>query len=250
MSPSISAGVVGSLHRPYSRVMAQPVVLAPPRIRAGVLVPGAALVLTGWAILAVVRDHVSVPSFAAMWIAMSVAMMIPTALRPLMRAAQGSVWGAWRFVTGFLGVWLVAGVPTYVVMNAIDWTAGWIAATWVLAGAYQLTPPMQRNLMTCRSIRFAGDPTRYGARQGVRCVASCWPVMLAVMVTAMALPGAVLPLLALVAVTALLCWEKQPGTTARAVAVVGMAMVLVAAGGAVLLGGGGGAHHSTGTSTS
>ena len=67
----------------------------------------------------------------------------------------------------------------------------------------------------------------------------------------MALPGIVLPLLALVAVTALLCWEKQPGTTARAVASVGMAMLLLAAGGAVVLGGGGGAaHHSTGTSTS
>jgi predicted metal-binding membrane protein len=185
-----------------------------------------------------------------MWAAMSVAMMIPTVLRPMMRAAQGSVSGAWRFVAGFLAVWFVAGVPTFVVMNAVEWTTGWIAAAWVLAGAYQLTPVMQRNLTTCRSVRFTGDPTGYGARQGLRCVASCWPVMLAVMVTAMALPGTVLPLLALVGVTALLCWEKQPGTTSRAVAAVGMAMLLVAAGGAVMLGGGGAAHHSTGTSTS
>jgi predicted metal-binding membrane protein len=231
--------------------MAQSVLLAPPRIRAGVIVPGAVLVLAGWVVLALVRDHVSVPSFATMWLAMSVAMMIPTVLRPMMRAAQGSAWGAWRFALGFLVVWLVAGVPGYVMMNAVEWTAGWIATAWVVAGAYQLTPLMQRNLSTCRSVRFAGDPTRYGLRQGVRCVASCWPVMLAIMVTAMALPGTVLPVLALGAVTALLCWEKQPGTTARAVASVGMAMLLVAAGGAVLLGGGGGpAHHSTGTSTS
>jgi predicted metal-binding membrane protein len=232
--------------------MAQPLVLAPRRIRAGVLVPGAALVLGGWVVLAVARDHASTASFATMWLAMCVAMMIPTALRPMMRAAQGSVAGAWRFTAGFLAVWTVAGLPTYVVMNSVEWTAGWIATTWVLAGAYQLTPLMQRNLTTCRSVRFAGDPTAYGARQGLRCVASCWPVMLAVMVTAMALPGTVLPLVALVAVTALLCWEKQPGTTARAVASVGMAMLLVAAGGAVLFGGGGGgeAHHSTGTSTS
>ncbi len=231
--------------------MAQPVVLAPPRIRAGVLVPGVVLVLGSWAVLAVVRDHASPPSFALMWIAMSVAMMIPTVLRPMMRAAQGSAWGAWRFVAGFLAVWLVAGVPAFLVMNGVEWTTSWIAASWVLAGAYQLTPLMQRKLTTCRSVRFTGDPTRYGARQGVRCVASCWPVMLAVMVTAMALPGTVLPLLALVGVTALLCWEKQPRTTARAVASVGMAMLLVAAGGAVLLGGGGSpAHHSAGTSTS
>jgi predicted metal-binding membrane protein len=231
--------------------MAQPLVLAPPRIRAGVLVPGAVLVVGGWVVLAMARGHVSATSFAAMWLAMSVAMMIPTVLRPMMRAAQGSVWGAWRFVAGFIGAWLVAGVPTYLVMNAVEWTTGWIATAWVVAGAYQLTPVMQRHLTTCRSVPYAGDPAAYGLRQGVRCVASCWPVMLAIMVTAMALPGFVLPLLALVAVTALLCWEKQPGTTSRAVASVGMAMLLVAAGGAVVLGGGDGvAHHGTGTSRS
>lgn len=231
--------------------MAQPVLLAPPCIRAGVIVPGAVLVLAGWVVLALVRDHMSVPSFATMWLAMSVAMMIPTVLRPMMRAAQGSAWGAWRFTWGFLAVWLLAGLPSYVVMNAVEWTTGWIATAWVLAGAYQLTPLMHRNVTTCRSVRFSGNSLDYGVRQGVRCVASCWPVMIAVMVTAMALPGTVLPVLGLVAVTALLCWEKQPGTTARAVASVGMAMLLVAAGGAVLLGGGGSpAHHSTGTSTS
>jgi predicted metal-binding membrane protein len=230
--------------------MTKALAVVPPRIRSGVLWPGAALVLVGWVVLAAVRDHLSVPSFATMWLAMSVAMMIPTVVRPMMRAAQGSVWGAWSFSFGFLAVWLVAGVPSYLVMNAVEWTTGWIATAWVLAGAYQLTPLMQRNLTTCRSVRFSGDPAAYGVRQGARCVASCWPVMLAVMVTAMALPGTVLPLLALVAVTVLLCWEKQPSTTTRAVASVGMAMLLVAAGGAVLLGGGGAAHHSTGTSTS
>jgi predicted metal-binding membrane protein len=230
--------------------MAQSIVLAPRRMSVGVLAPGAVLVAGGWVLLAIARDHASVPSFALMWVAMSVAMMIPTTLRPMMRAAQGSVRGAWLFAGGFVAVWIVAGVPTYAVMNAVEWTTGWIAATWVLAGAYQLTPLMQRSLTTCRSVRFTGDPTGYGVRQGLRCVASCWPVMLAVMVTAMALPGTVLPLLALAGVTALLCWEKQPGTTGRAVAAVGMAMLLTAAGGAVLLGGGGSDHHSSGTSTS
>jgi predicted metal-binding membrane protein len=186
-----------------------------------------------------------------MWLAMAVAMMVPTVLRPLMRAADGSVLRAWEFVGGFVAVWLLAGVPTYLLLGSIAWTPGWIAATWIVAGAYQLTPLMQRNMRTCRSVRFDGDPAAYGIRQGLRCVASCWPVMLAVMVTAMALPGTVLPLLALLAVTALLCWEKQPAATARALAAVGMAMLLVAAGGAVLLGGGGGsAHHSEGVSTS
>jgi len=226
------------------------VVSAPRRINAGVLAPGALLVVAGWSVLAVGPGHASIAPFAAMWLAMSIAMMVPTTLRPMMRAADGSVARAWQFLGGFVAVWLVAGLPTYLVMGAVEWTTGWIAAAWVLAGAYQLTPWMQRQLMTCRSVRFDGDPMAFGFRQGVRCVASCWPVMLAVMVTAMSLPGTVLPLLALVAVTALLCWEKLPGTSARSVAAVGLAILLVAVGGVVLLGGGGSDHHSAGSSTS
>ena len=224
--------------------MAHAIALAPLRVRAGVLLPTLVLVLAGWAVLAVARDHRAVGAFAAMWVAMAVAMMIPTAVRPLLRAADGSATRGWAFLAGFLAIWLVAGVPTFAVMNAIAWTPFWIAAAWFAAGLYQVTPVMQRQLGTCRSVRFDGDPLGYGVRQGVRCVASCWPVMLAVMVTSMALPGVVLPLLALVAVTALLCWEKEPGTTRRAVTSVGMAMLLVAAGGYVLGGGGGADHHS------
>ena len=234
--------------RTYPRGMAQAIALAPRRVRAGVLVPGAALVLAGWAVLAVARDHRELSAFAAMWAAMAIAMMVPTVLRPMMRAADGSVSRAWAFLAGFTAIWLVAGVPTYLVMNAIEWTPFWIAASWFVAGAYQLTPVMHRQLGTCRSVRYDGDAAAYGIRQGLRCVASCWPVMLAVMVTAMALPGTVLPLLALVAVTALLCWEKQPGVASRTIASVGMAMLLVAAGGYVLAGGGGSAHHADGVS--
>ncbi len=230
--------------------MAHVLAMAPPRIRAAVLVPGAMLVLAGWVVLGLARDHGSLGSFAAMWMAMSIAMMIPTTLRPMLRASDGSVARAWQFLGGFVAVWLLAGPPAYLIMGAVDWTTAWIAAVWLLAGAYQVTPLMHRHLTTCRSVRFDGDATRFGLRQGVRCVASCWPVMLAVMVTAMALPGTVLPLLALVAVTALLCWEKEPGTTSRSVAAVGMAMLLLAAGGAVVLGGGGTDHHSAGSSTS
>ena len=75
--------------------------------------------------------------------------------------------------------------------------------------------------------------------------------MIAVMVTAMALPGTLLPLAALVAVTALLCWQNQPSVAPRAIASVGLAMLILAAGTYVVMGGGGATgHHSTGTSTS
>ncbi len=229
--------------------MAQALVLSPRRFPAVVIVPAAVLILAGWVVLALAPDHASAPTFTAMWLAMSVAMMIPTVVRPLLRAAKGSVGRALGFVTGFLLIWAFAGIPSFFVMNAVAWTTGWIAAVWIVAGAYQLTPLMHRHVITCRSIRFDDDPLRYGLRQGVRCVASCWPVMIAVMLTAMVLPGTVLPLLALVGFTVLLCWEKRPQTTTRSLAAVGMAMVLIAAGGVVLFGGGS-AHHSMGSSRS
>ena len=224
-------------------------VLAPRRLPAAVLVPGALLLAIGWLSLGALRDHADLVTFSGMWLAMTVAMMIPTALRPMQRAADGSTARAWAFVAGFVVAWAASGVPAYLVMRAVEWTPAWIAATWVLAGAYQLTPWMFRNLTTCRSIGYGGEPMRYGIRQGARCVGSCWPLMVAVMVSVMAIPGTVLPLAALVAVTALLCWEKRPGVTPRSIASIGMAMLLVAVGGVVLVGGGSSSHHSAGAAS-
>ena len=221
-----------------------------PRLTALALVPGALLVLGAWAVVGLAADHGSAPSFARMWAAMSVAMMLPTTVRPMLRAADGSAARAWEFTGGFVAVWLAAGVPAFVLMSAITWTPFWIAVAWLVAGAYQLTPFMHRQLRACRAIAFRNNAATYGMRQGVRCVLSCGPLMIAVMVTAMTLPGMLLPLLALVAMTALLCWQNQPSVAPRAVAAVGIAMLLVAAGGFVMLGGGGSAHHSTGVSTS
>jgi hypothetical protein len=75
--------------------------------------------------------------------------------------------------------------------------------------------------------------------------------MLAAMVTAMALPALAAGLAVLVAVTAVICWQKQPATSGRAVAALGLVLVLL--GTAVLVFGGSGtlSHHvSAGTSRS
>ena len=208
-------------------------------------------VAAAWVVLALVPVSHGLAAFGAMWLAMSVAMMVPTVMRPMQRAAAGSPRRAWAFLGGFVSVWFAVGVPTYLLMNAITWTPAWISATWMAAGAYQLTPWMQSNLTDCRSVRFDGEPLRYGLRQGIRCIASCGPVMLAVMVTAMALPSVAVSLLLLLAVTVAICWEKRPRTNSRWVAAVGLALLLVGAGGFVM--GGGSSppmHHSGGTSTS
>lgn len=62
-----------------------------------------------------------------MRVAMSIAMMLPTVTRPMMRAAEGFPRRAWPFLSTFVIVWLVAGVPAHLLMNAIQWTPFWIA---------------------------------------------------------------------------------------------------------------------------
>lgn len=214
------------------------------RFRVRVIAPALAAVLVGWIVLTMATNHASVVSFAVMWVAMSVAMMVPTVARPMMRAADGSATRAWTFLAGFVLVWLLAGVPAYLLMNAITWTPFWIAIAWIAAGAYQSLPAMHRLVRSCRSVTYAGSPASYGMRQGLRCVASCAPVMLAAMVTAMTLPGFVAPVALLLGLTVLLCWEREPSTTRQAMVTVGMVMMLAAVAGVMLVGGGSGHLHS------
>lgn len=213
--------------------------------------PVVLLVVAAWITLAAIPRSHGILAFVLMWGVMAIAMMIPTVMRPLQRAAAGSAVRALNFVCGFVAVWLVVGVPAYLVMNAIVWTPAWVALAWMGAGAYQLTPWMLRNVAACHTVRFDGRPLAYGMRQGLRCVASCWPVMMAVMVTAMVIPSALLSVAALALVTIAVCWEKDPRTSARMVAALGVALLLMGAAGFVTLGGGTGqSHHAIGSSTS
>ena len=202
------------------------------------LLPVLAAVIAAWAVLAVAPQS----NFWVMWLAMAVAMMLPSATRPLARAAQGSSARGMMFAAGFLMLWAVAGVPAWLIMRSVTWTPSWIAAVWAAAGMYQLTPVMRRHLSTCASIDFRNDPLRYGVRQGVRCVTSCGPLMIAVSVTAMVIPQLWLALAVLVAMTALVCWQKRVSTSPRAVAAWGLAIVLVAAV-AWVVAGSGAVHH-------
>jgi predicted metal-binding membrane protein len=214
------------------------------RLRLGVLAPALAAVLVGWIVLTFATDHASVASFSVMWLAMSVAMMVPTVARPMLRAADGSAARAWTFLAGFVLVWLLAGLPAYLLMNAITWTPFWISLAWIVAGVYQSMPAMHRLVRSCRSVAYSGSPASYGMRQGLRCVASCAPVMLAAMVTAMVLPGFIAPVALLLGLTVLLCWEREPSTSRQALIVVGMVMMLAAVAGMMLFGGGAGHLHS------
>ena len=188
------------------------------------LLPVLVAVVVAWVVLAVAP----MSNFWVMWLAMAVAMMIPSSTRPLARAASGSAVRGLIFSSGYVAVWAAAGIPALLILRAVTWTPTWIAVSWIVAGAYQLTPVMRRHLTACSGITFHGDPLRYGIRQGFRCAISCGPLMVAVSVTAMAVPQLWLALVILVVMTAFICWEKRSSTTVRALAVSGLAMLMIA----------------------
>jgi len=224
-------------------------------VHAGVRLNGLALlpiglaVLGAWITLALIPMSHGRTEFAVTWLAMTIAMMVPTVTRPMERAAAGSSLRAWKFLLGFVLLWVAAGLPAYALMTAITWTPSWIFFAWMVAGAYQLMPWTQAKLRDCRSVRFDGRPVAYGVRQGVRCVASCGPVMIAIMVNAMTLPNVALSLALLLAATVVICWEKRTSTPTTVVLAVGLALVIAGTVGAVTLGGSSSSvHHSTSTS--
>ncbi len=210
------------------------------------LLPIGLAVLGAWIALALIPMSHGRSEFALMWMAMAIAMMVPTVTRPMQRAASGSSLRAWKFLFGFVLLWVAAELPAYVLMTAITWTPSWIFFAWMVAGAYQLMPWTQGKLRDCRSVRFDGRPVVYGVRQGVRCVLSCGPVMIAIMVTAMTLPNVALSLALLLGATVVICWEKRATTPTAVVVAVGLALVVAGTVGAVTLGGSSGSmHHST-----
>ena len=203
------------------------------------LLPVLSAVVVAWVVLAVVP----MANFWVMWLAMAVAMMIPSATRPLARAASGSAARGLIFSCGYVAVWAAAGLPALLILRAVTWTPTWIAVSWILAGAYQLTPVMRRHLTACSGISFRGDPLLYGIRQGLRCAVSCGPLMVVVSVTAMAVPQLWLALVILVLMTAFICWEKRSSTTVRALAVSGLAMLMIAGVAWAVVGNGASASH-------
>ncbi len=151
----------------------------------------------------------SVASFLLAWAAMMAAMMLP-AVTPVVRlyaraAANGRVAPAGYFVSGYLAVWVLSGVPAYVlwramgmaIMDAEPWALRVAGATLVAAGLYQLSSLKRACLRHCRSPmsfflrggRHLGRPTGAtwaGTVHGLVCLGCCVGLMV-VLVTAAAM---------------------------------------------------------------
>lgn len=184
-------------------------------------------------------------SFLAMWLLMTVAMMVPT-LVPSLSSYRHSV-GATEPIAivaaGYFFVWMVFGVAVYplaliVTRAEMRWRllAQWVPVATgvviVLAGCLQLTAWKARQLEACRdSVGCAASAWRHGLRLGVRCALCCSGFMTILLV------AGVMDLRAMGLITFALSAERlapKPEIVARAIGIVIVVTGVVIAGRAAM----------------
>lgn len=180
-------------------------------------------------------------AFLVGWLTMMAAMMLPSAapfVLLLGKTAPGGRGGRTMAMAaaGYLAIWTLTGLPALAAESAMHAPAALVAATLVIAGAYQLSPLKQRCLTRCRtplafllerwlSGRWAA--LRLGWSHGVYCLGCCSALM-AVLVVAGAMGLAWVALIA-----AIVAVEKL---SARGPAIGrGIGVALIAAGIAMAL---------------
>jgi len=172
------------------------------------------------------------PLFLAIWVAMMVAIMFPTAAPMVLmfarvharkRQRERPFVPTWVFVGAYLVVWTLLGGVAYAAavgaerladrsMWLMDHAAQGGGVILVAAGLYQLTPLKYRCLAQCRSpLAFVmtswregyGGALRMGVEHGVYCAGCCWLLFV------LLFPLGMLNIAALAAITALIFAEKS-----------------------------------------
>ncbi len=231
-----------------------------PRERTLILAALLVLSVAAWAVLiwqAVATDAemalrptmgMDAPLFLAIWVAMMVAIMFPTAAPMVLMFArihrgkqqQGKPFvPTWVFVSAYLVVWTLLGVLAYVAAVGAErladrsmWlmdNAGRLGGVILLvAGVYQLSPLKYRCLAQCRSpLGFImtswregyGGAVRMGLAHGVYCAGCCWLLFVILF------PLGMLNVAALAAITALIFAEKSLPIGRRLSLVAGVALM-------------------------
>jgi predicted metal-binding membrane protein len=114
----------------------------------------------------------SFASFAALWVSMMAAMMLPGVAPAVLRRARasGRVRAVPLFVGSYLAVWTLVGVAVYALYRPHGTAAA--GALVIAAGAYELTPLKQHCRRRCRG------SVRSGFEFGLHCVGSSIGLML------------------------------------------------------------------------
>jgi predicted metal-binding membrane protein len=185
--------------------------------------------------------------FAAFWLEMIGAMMLPTAV-PMMRrftavSARGPqpVASGAAFLGGYVALWMAFAIAALAAATVIQIALGplWLnahpylvlAAMLALAGAFQFSPMKDRCLTLCRDpLTFLFRHYRRGAsaafvlglRHGLSCLGCCWALMLVMCGTGMA------SLLAMFLLMLVMLAEKVTRWGHRATAPIGVVLLCAA----------------------
>lgn len=146
----------------------------------------------------------SVQTFAATWVVMMAAMMLPSAI-PLVAAFARTAEGRRNWIPAttalsatYLSVWLLFGAACYVLYNAVGmpWRNQSLAggAALVLAGLYSLTPLKRASQARCRELCALHGPLPFnlmrssvvaGVRYGLSCLGCSVALMVAMVLVGM-----------------------------------------------------------------
>ncbi|MEB3030646.1 DUF2182 domain-containing protein [[Mycobacterium] nativiensis] len=142
------------------------------------------------------QPMMSFAAFLIAWAAMMAAMMLPAALPVVRRYTSetgDSASPAVMFVTAYLALWSVTGIPAFLAWRRLNeplaqadpWAGRLAGAVALAAGLYQLTPlkatclrhcyaPISVSLPPGRDLDGLARAFRAGGRYGVFCLGSCW----------------------------------------------------------------------------
>jgi predicted metal-binding membrane protein len=161
-------------------------------------------------------------SFAALWVSMMAAMMLPGAVPAVLRRARAS--GRLRavplFVGSYLAVWTLVGVAVYALYQPHgSFAAGAVA---VAAGVYEFTPLKKHSRRCCR------ESVGSGFGFGLYCVGSSIGLML--MLVALGLMSITwMSVIALLVLAQKLLPAKAAIDVPLALAIVGLGVLIVIA---------------------
>jgi predicted metal-binding membrane protein len=157
----------------------------------GVISSVLGLAALGWAIVVDQRDLmvVTMPSYLGIWIAMTVAMMLPSATPMLLLVDRLSHTATPGFMAGYLVAWGAFGIAAYEITSRIHWHV--TAALLVVAGLHQVLPLKRACLRRCRNplafLRGHADerPLVVGIKHGALCVGCCAGLMVVLLALGM-----------------------------------------------------------------
>jgi predicted metal-binding membrane protein len=158
--------------------------------------------------------------FAASWISMMAAMMLPGAVPAvLQRSRSGGVFTAPVFAGTYVAIWAIVGIAVYVLYRPHGTVAAGVVV--IAAGVYELTPIKRHFRLRCR------DQGRSGLVFGLDCVGSSIGLM-AILVVVGVMSVAWMAVIAVVIVAQKILPTRAVIDIPLAFAIVGLGILILA----------------------